>query len=406
MTRSGIVLETTTTETFLNMRLARVRDEMSARNLDLLIAFKPQNSFFLSGFNPVFYSHPVVVLVPAEGDPVLLVHALRDDHARSAAGIADVRLYGAWSDKVTMGMSWSLALASIVHEFGGHNGQVGVDLDFVSLHTLRTLERELPDAHLVDASELLLKARMVKDGRQIDALRVASQLTDRALEASLPVVAGRGTEREVAVAATTAMHQAWLESGADYEVVDFANTEGAVHSGLASYCLTGDRIGRNADGPTNRVIADGELCMVYTFSVCEGLHSEQERCFVVGSPDERTLHVYDTFLRARQAIFDGLRPGLTCADVYRLAAPVYENRGYGANMPGRVGHGIGLGPHEEPSIAPDDETVLDVGMVITVEPNLRVPFLAGGGGQHSDTVVITEDGFEFLTSFRRDTIRV
>lgn len=406
MTPASTVLTAETAQTSVDVRLGRVRREMHTRGLDVLVLFKPQNTFYLSGFNPVFYSHPVVAIVPAEGDPVLLVHALRDDHARSISGIADIRLYGAWSDKVTMGMSWSAALASIVSDLGSDRGRIGLDLDFVSLRTLRTLEQEFPDADMLDASELLSRARMVKDGREIEALRIASHLTDRAFEAALPVVAGRGTEREVAVAAITAMQQTWLRSGADYEIVDFANTEGAVHSGLAAYCLTGDRVGRNADGPTNRVIAEGELCMLFTFSVCEGMHSEQERCFAVGPVDPGALHAYDTFLMARQAIFDALRPGVSCADVYRLAAPIYEDRGYGANMPGRMGHGIGLGPHEEPSIAPTENTILEPGMAITVEPNLRLPSLGGGGGQHSDTVVITEDGFEFLTNFRRDMIRV
>ena len=395
-----------TTHAGTGLRLERLRRAMSEQGLDVLVAFKPQNTFFLSGFNPVFYSHPVVAVVPVQGEPVLLVHALRDDHARSVSAIDDIRLYGAWSDKVTMGMSWSLALHSILNDLGAASGRIGLDLDFVSLNLLRTIEDTLPDASLVDVSALLLEARLVKEPHEIQALRIACQLTDRALEAAMPVVASRGTEREVAVAAMSAMQQAWLSSGADYEIVDFANTEGAVHSGLACYCLTGDRVGRNADGPTNRAIADGELAMVFTFSVCDGMHAEQERCFAVGKLDSRALHAYDTFLQARQAIFDGLRPGLTCADLYRLAAPVYEDRGYGANMPGRMGHGIGLGPHEEPSIAPNDQTVLQPGMAITVEPNLRIPLLGGGGGQHSDTVVLTEDGFEFLTGFERGLLTV
>lgn len=406
MTLSTPVLDLDAAHAAIDLRLDKIRRQMAEQGLDLIIALKPQNTFYLSGFNPVFYSHPVVALVPAEGQAVLLVHALRDDHARSASSIRDIRLYGTWSDKVTMGMSWSAALATIVGELSSTKSRIGLDLDFIPTKTLHLLEQALPKATLVDASEVFGRARMVKDSSEIQALRVAGNLTDAALGAAMPVVGARGTEREVAVAAVGAMHQAWRTSGLDYEIVDFANTEGAVHSGLATYCLTGDRVGRNADGPTNRSIADGELCMVFTFAVCEGMHAEQERCFAVGDVDKRALHAYDTFLEARQTIFDGLRAGLTCAHVYRLAAPVYESRGYGANMPGRMGHGIGLGPHEEPSIGPKEDVVLEAGMVITIEPNLRVPFLGGGGGQHSDTVVVTEDGFEFLTTFRRDMIRV
>jgi Xaa-Pro dipeptidase len=379
---------------------------MAEQELDAIIALKPQNTFFLSGYNPVFYSHPVVVVVPIDADPILLVHALRDDSAASESAIRDIRLYGAWGDKVTMGMSWSAALSTIVADIGARDGRIGLDLDFISLRVLQTLETALPAADFVDASELLLHARMVKDEDEIDALRVACTLTDRAIEAALPVLAERGTEREVAVAAVNAMQQAWLTSSADYKIVDFANTEGAVHSGLAAYCLAGERVARNADGPTNRRVADGELAMLFTFATCAGMHAEQERCVAVGEIDSKVLHAYDTFLMARQAIFDGLRPDITFADVYRLAAPIYEERGYASYMPGRMGHGIGLGAHEEPSIAPDEQTVLVPGMTITVEPNLRLPTLGGGGGQHSDTIVVTKDGFEFLTSFRRDMIRV
>ena len=92
------------------------------------------------------------------------------------------------------------------------------------------------------------------------------------------------------------------------------------------------------------------------------------------------------------------------ADVYNTAKAGYERLGYGAYLPGRIGHGMGLGAHEHPSLGPLDQTVLEAGMVFTLEPNLRIPEL--GGMQHSDTIIVTAGGNEVITQTRRDYIQV
>ena len=84
----------------------RLREAMSVEGIDALVCMKPENTFYLSGFNPIMYSHPVVAILPAKGPPTLLVHALRDDHARGSAWLSEIKLYGAWSTKATMGPEW------------------------------------------------------------------------------------------------------------------------------------------------------------------------------------------------------------------------------------------------------------------------------------------------------------
>lgn len=211
------------------------------------------------------------------------------------------------------------------------------------------------------------------------------------------MVSERGTERQISVAAINAMHSAWAQASTDYEIADFGNAEGAVHSGVGSYCLTGDRVALMANNLTARRVSDGELCMVFTFSLCDGRHAERVRCFAVGAVSNDARRVYDTFLRARRHIFAALRPGVSHSQLYAAGAEAYVKTGYGAYLPGRMGHALGLGAHEEPSISPDEELLLQPGMVMTIEPSLRVPVLGGRGGQHSDTVLVTDNGFELLT---------
>ncbi|MDR7482457.1 MAG: Xaa-Pro peptidase family protein [Armatimonadota bacterium] len=385
-------------------RVRRLREGMRARGLDALVCLKPQNTFYVSDFNPVIYSHPVVTVLPAEGEPVLLVHALRDDHARASSWIGHVRLFGAWSTKQTMGPDWLAALRAILVELGAASGRLGVEFDFLPVGVMRQMEGLLPQARLEDASDVVNHARLVKDPVELERMRRAAFLADRGMEAAIAAAAERRSEREISLAAMAAMNGVWAERFPQTEVADFGSLEGGVMNGLWCYCLIGDRIPMNCDVPTTRRPAEGEFGLIVIWTVCDGMHAENERTVAFGPPDPERRRMYDAILRVRTEVASAIRPGATCADVYRAARAVYESQGYGQYLPGRIGHGLGLGPHEHPSLGPADATRLEPGMVLTFEPNLRIPGL--GGMQHSDTILVTDGGFEFVTDLRRDYIQV
>src|ERR1700709_2716566 len=147
----------------IETRYARLKKAMAAEGIDVIIALKPENSFYLSGFNPIIYSHPVVALFPREGEGTLLIHALRDDHAKASSKLKDIRLYGAWSTKVTMGPNWLDALRAILDEGGLATRTIGIELDFVSVTKFREIEAALPGATFRDVSDLIMEVRIVKD---------------------------------------------------------------------------------------------------------------------------------------------------------------------------------------------------------------------------------------------------
>jgi Xaa-Pro dipeptidase len=385
-------------------RIARLRARMGEQGIDALVCLKPQNSFYLSGFNPIIYSHPVVAILPLSGDPVLLVHALRDDHAHHSAWVRDIRLFGAWSTKQTMGPDWLAALAAILQELGLTGGTLGIEGDFLPVETARTWEHLLPAARFVDAADLIMATRMVKEPSELAFTRAASELADIGMDVALEAAAERVSERELSIRAMAAMNRAWVERFPNDEVADFAGLEGGVQNGLWCYCLTGDRVLINCDNPTSRRLADGELALIVIWTNLNGLHAENERTVAVGELDDARRAAFEAVIQIRDETRPVFRPGITCADVYNAARAVYERLGYGKYLPGRIGHGMGLGPHEPPSLGPRDHTTLSAGMVFTLEPNLRIPEL--GGVQHSDTLIITKTGCEVITTTRRDYIQV
>lgn len=385
-------------------RIEHLRRAMRDGGIDALVCLKPQSSFYLSGFNPILYSHPVVAILPQTGDPVLLVHALRDDHARQSAWVQDVRLYGAWSTKRTMGPDWAAALRAILEERGVARGCLGIDGDFLPIAVMRQLEERLPGARFADVSTVIMESRMLKDAAEIARLRIAAELADVGMDAAIAAATARVSEREISVRAMQAMNRAWTDRYPEVEVGDFGSLEGGVHNSLWCYCLIGERVALNSDNPTARVPADGELALIVIWTTCDGLHAENERTVAFGTLNDERRRAFETVLHVRDEVLPVIRPGTTCAEVYRRAREAYERLGYGAYLPGRIGHGMGLGGHEHPSLALADPTVIRAGMVLTIEPNLRIP--AFGGLQHSDTLLVTDAGPEFLTKTRRDLIRV
>jgi Xaa-Pro aminopeptidase len=121
---------------------------------------------------------------------------------------------------------------------------------------------------------------------------------------------------------------------------------------------------------------------------------------IVGEPTPEFRTYFDAMIVAQNAGFAALRPGRTCAEVEAEVSRAIEAQGYKELQRHHTGHGLGLEGHEQPFIDLDDHTPLEPGMVLSVEPGLYVPGLAGF--RHSDTVIITETGCELATYYPRD----
>ncbi|MBC7336449.1 MAG: M24 family metallopeptidase, partial [Clostridia bacterium] len=123
------------------------------------------------------------------------------------------------------------------------------------------------------------------------------------------------------------------------------------------------------------------------------------RTFVLGRVDGRLREIYRVVEEAQQAAFLAIKPGAGCREVDLKAREVVEKAGYGDRFIHGLGHGVGLQVHEFPRMSrwAPEESKLDVGMVVTVEPGVYIPGL--GGIRLEDMVVVTEGGCRVLTRF-------
>lgn len=383
-------------------RMDRVRQAMKDQGLDAFIATKPQTFFYLSDFNPVIFSHPTIVVLPATADPTLLLWALRLDHAKAEAVIDDVQLFGRWGDKPYLSLDPYEALQKVLEKKGLTHGHLGVEEDHLSSKLFRRLQSLLPEATFRDASPIIDKARLVKDAEEISRMRRAARLADEGMMAAMDAIRERRTEIEAAMRGEQAMRSLLVREYPDHEAAGFAGAEGAIWSGLWCWVLSGHRIRLN-DTPKSVRIVDGTLALPQVWAVLDGYTAENERTVGVGSLSRDVQRAFETVVAAREAAFGAVRPGATCADVYEAAAEVFRRVGYERHLPGRIGHSIGLGPHEHLSLAPEEKVRLVPGMALTIEPGVHIP---EGGIRHSDTIIVTEEGHEALTQTPRGVLVV
>jgi Xaa-Pro dipeptidase len=144
----------------------------------------------------------------------------------------------------------------------------------------------------------------------------------------------------------------------------------------------------------------GDMLVSETAAPVWGYNAELERGMVVGEPTDEMRRLFDHTVAAQQVAFDALRPGVTCAEVDGAVLRYFEDNDLLPNWRQHVGHGIGLRNHEAPFLDVGDLTVVEPGMVFTIEPGVYVERL--GGFRHSDTVVVTADGIDVLTDYPKD----
>ncbi len=144
----------------------------------------------------------------------------------------------------------------------------------------------------------------------------------------------------------------------------------------------------------------GDMLVSETSAPIWGYNAELERGMVIGPPTDEQRRLFGHVVAAQEAAFAAIRPGATCADVDGAVMRYFEDNDLLEYWRQHTGHGIGLRNHEAPFLDLGDHTVLQPGMVFTVEPGLYDSAL--GGFRHSDTVVVTEHGMQTLTDYPRD----
>ncbi len=266
-------------------------------------------------------------------------------------------------------------------------GVLGYEAGRVTHQQFLLLRRILKGVKLKDAGGSVEKLRLVKSRSEQMNIRRACRIADAAL-ARLRRRRTIGTsEKETAWFLESEMRKAG-SGRLPFEIIVASGPRSAMPHGAA----------------TKRIIKEGELLVIDMGASVNGYCSDITRTFATGPLPGRLDQIYQIVREAQQLALGRVVPGLPGSEPDRLARDHIKGAGYGREFGHSLGHGVGLEPHEGPSLAASSADRLEAGMVVTVEPGI---YLEGSGGVRiEDTVLVGSHGPVLLTSFPRRLIQL
>jgi Xaa-Pro dipeptidase len=338
---------------------------MADRHLGATYVTRPVSIAYFTGVHAEPMER-VMALVVRPDAATLIVPALEHENASTHAGQADVV---SWRDGEDPYALVSRAL--------GAANDIGVEKDHLSLHAAEVITSRTGESELFDVGPEIRRLRLIKSEDEITRLARAAAITDAAGDEVFARLRAGQTEVEVALTIGSVI-------GARGGVLSFGTL---VQSGPNS--------ARPHSQPSNRKLSAGDFVLLDFGAAFEGYKADTTRMALVGEPSLRHREIYDLVLAAHDAAIAAVRPGVTTGDVDAAARGVIEAGGHGEHFFHRVGHGLGLEAHEAPSLDPGSQTVVEVGMVFTIEPGIYIPGF--GGVRIEDDVVVVDGGCRVLT---------
>jgi Xaa-Pro aminopeptidase len=384
---------------YVAARTEKMRDVMEQKGLDAIVLSQPENVFYFSNFNPILTSNQAYFVLVKNQEPCLLVHCIRNDHAHKDSTIDNIQLYGVWGDNVALANTADGALEKLI---AANVKRIGVESDFISVSSCQALRNSFPHADIADISHDIAMMKIVKDACEIDLCRKSAELVDLGVSTHIECLRKGMNEAEACTEGQYQMRKMWHRKFQEYEVSGFSSKEQAQIDSLCVWSMANERIAYGCDCPRDHYPEQGDLILPMSWARVGGYCVENERVVMVGKVNEIRERAYQAMLEAREKVFPMIRTGEVFENLYLSAMAVFEKYGFRDILPGRCGHGMGLSTHEFPSVTKGNLLKLKPGMIFTVEPGLMSRSL--GGVRHSDTVLVTEDGFERLTKFRNDKI--
>ena len=375
-------------------RVQELVNHLGTEGLSGAVLFDNYYVTYFTDFAFIPTERPMAFAVNAQGERALFVPRLELEHAQAEAVVDRVDHYPEYPDH-----PHPMVILKGVLEDMGIVGRIGADTDgypWILGYQGPSLS-ELTGAEVVRISRFVEAQMAVKSPAELALIRESAKwghLAHRLLQRYTRVGA---TETEVSLRAS---------QEATLALVDTLGPLYRARSMFSQGAEAGYRgqIGRHAAIPhalaMNVTFMAGDVLVTGAGAAVWGYHSELERTMIIGPADDEQRRFFEHTKAVQEVAFGALRPGAKCSDVDHAVRQYFEAHDLMPYWKHHSGHAIGLRYHEGPFLDSGDHTVLQPGMVLTVEPGLYVAGL--GGFRHSDTVVITEDGLELITYYPRD----
>ena len=361
-------------------RLAGVRRQMSNHGLDNLVLCSPENIFYLTGFYTIGFASFQALLVSLTGEPVLIVRHMEKTVADITTWLSETYFYRDTDDPVA-------AAAKLLRDRGAGRGRTALENTgkFLTAASFARFREALGET-VTAAPPLVEIVRRIKSPLEVGYIREACALTALGMTAAVECIRAGVSENRIAAAAYAAM----IEGGSDALSADPFVTSGW-RTGVPHFTFD------------DRLLEPGDTVFL-EFAACRRRYfGPMMRTVTLGWPHDDVERLADVVEDAFYAAIATIRPGKTAAEIDAACRAVIRDGGFGDNFRRGTGYSVGIaytpdwGEGGVFNIKPENPAVVEAGMVLHISPAVRVPEKYGVGC--SQTVHVTENGFEILTNF-------
>lgn len=257
--------------------------------------------------------------------------------------------------------------------------------DEVTVSGFAALQEAMAGVTFVPQGKIVEKLRVIKDAGEIELIRKACVIADKAFEYMLGVLKPGMTELDVRLELENALYRNGAEKLA-FDTIIASGPNGALPHAI----------------PGNRKLENGDMITMDFGARYGGYCSDTTRTVALGSLDAEKLKVYETVLEAQLRALDAIKPGAACREVDHVARAYINGQGFEGRFGHGLGHSLGLDVHEDPRFSTTSDAVLEEGIVITDEPGIYIP--GAYGCRIEDTVLVTKDGVERLTTSSKELV--
>src|SRR6478609_1956298 len=369
-------------------RLAGLRSIMAEKDLDAVVLTSYHSIKYYSDFLFTYFGRSYAMVVAK--DDTVTVTANIDAGMPWRRTFGDNVVYTDWRrDNFEYGVQQALAKQGI------GKGRLGVENDHISPDLLARITAALPGMQPVDVAAATMRLRMIKSAEEIELIKHGARIGDLGGEAIRDAITEGVPEYEVAIAGSNAMIR---EIARTFPHAELRDTWVWFQSGV------------NTDGAhnwaTSRKVRRGDILSLNCFPMIAGYYTALERTLFWGEPSPEHLRLWEVNVKVHRRGLELIKPGAVCKDIAAELNEIFDAEGLLAHRTFGYGHSFGVlshyyGREAGLELREDIETVLEPGMVVSMEPMIMVPEgqPGAGGYREHDILVVGEDGAENITKF-------
>lgn len=347
-------------------KIEKITKQLQHEQADAAWITTPLNVFYFTGYRSEPHERLFALLITANGDQTLYCPKMEVEEVKNSPFEGKIIGYLDTENPFEIDpLSFNKLL---------------IESEHLTVKRQRELTQNFGVQHYGDIDQTIKELRNIKNESEIENIREAAKLADKCIEIGTEFLKVGVTEREVV-----------------NHIENEIKKIGVSEMSFDTMVLFGDHAASPHGTPGERKLVKDEYVLFDLGVIYNHYCSDMTRTVKFGTPSEEAQTIYNIVLEAETNAIEAIRAGVPLQDIDKIARDIISDAGYGDYFPHRLGHGLGLEEHEYQDVSSTNSNLLEAGMVITIEPGIYVPNVAGV--RIEDDILVTENGYEILTHY-------